>query len=554
MERRTVLAAAAVALTAAAASACSGGGHDRPGGTGGTGAGGDKGGPPGGTGQATGGTGKPPAGAPDWAALAEGLDGDLVRPQDTAYPTARQLYNTRFDSLKPAAVAYAAGEDDIKECLAFARAHGTPVSIRSGGHSYAGWSSGNGRLVIDISKLDSLDHAVTDGIVGAGARLGDVYRTLAEQGLTIPAGSCPTVGVSGLTLGGGHGVAARAYGLTCDSLTSATLITADGRRLTADAEQNTDLFWALRGAGNGNFGVVTELRFRTHPAPASISAYLSWPWSKAGTLLAAWQRWGPDQPDEIWSSLHLSAGPGGAAPTVSLSAFSLGDEDDLKNALDRLADGPGGPGPASSISLRQRGYGDAMLVYGGCSGLDEEQCHLPGTTPGRSARGALQRETYAAASDFYDRSLSPAAVRALVSAAEAFTRLPPDGSGNGGGSGSGGSGGSSGSGGSLALTALGGAVNRVDPLATSFVHRRSRILAQYIAAWQPGTSGSAQRAWLKTTHASLRRYASGAAYQNYTDPTLTDWRTAYFGPAADRLTRLKKQYDPDRLLDFPQAL
>ncbi|MFE4828477.1 FAD-binding oxidoreductase [Streptomyces sp. NPDC056672] len=542
MERRTVLTAAAAALTAAAAAACSAGGPDRPAGTGGTGDG--KGGPPGGTDPTPSSTGKSPAGAPDWAALAEGLDGDLVRPDDAAYPTARQLYNTRFDSLKPAAVAYAAGEDDIKECLAFARAHGTPVSIRGGGHSYAGWSSGNGRLVIDISKLDSLEHAATDGIVGAGARLGDVYRTLAEQGRTIPAGSCPTVGVSGLTLGGGHGVAARAYGLTCDSLTSATLITADGRRLTADAGQNEDLFWALRGAGNGNFGVVTELRFRTHPAPESVSAFLSWPWSKAETLLAAWQRWGPDQPDEIWSSLHLSAGPGGAAPTVSLSAFSLGDEDDLKNALDRLADGAGGPGPASSVSLRQRGYGDAMLVYGGCSGLDEEQCHLPGTTPGRSERGALQRETYAAASDFYDRSLSPAGLRALVSAAEAFTRLPPDGNGNGGG----------GSGGSLALTALGGAVNRVDPLATSFVHRGSRILAQYIAAWQPGTSGSAERAWLKNTHASLRRHASGAAYQNYADPTLTDWRTAYYGPAADRLTRLKKRYDPDRLFDFPQAL
>ncbi|MFF3753858.1 FAD-binding oxidoreductase [Streptomyces sp. NPDC002018] len=539
MERRTVLTAAAVALTAAVASACTGG--DR-GGAGGTG--GDKGGPPAGTGPATGGTGRPPGGAPDWGALGRGLDGDLVRPGDQAYPTARQLYNTRFDSLKPAAVAYAAGEDDIKECLAFARAHGTPVSIRGGGHSYAGWSSGNGRLVIDISKLDSLDHAVTDGTVGAGARLGDVYRTLAGRGLTIPAGSCPTVGVSGLTLGGGHGVAARAYGLTCDSLLSATLITADGRRLTADAERNKDLFWALRGAGNGNFGVVTELRFRTHPAPTSVSAFLSWPWSKAATLLAAWQRWGPDQPDEIWSSLHLSAGPGGAAPTVSLSAFSLGDEAGLRNALDRLADGAGGPGPARSFSLRQRGYEDAMLVYGGCSGLDEEECRLPGTTPGRSARGALQRETYAAASDFYDRSLSPAGLRALVAAAEAFTRLPPDGGGDGGG----------GSGGSLALTALGGAVNRVDPLATSFVHRRSRILAQYIAAWQPGTSGAAQRAWLRNTHGSLRRYASGAAYQNYSDPTLTDWRSAYYGPAGDRLTRLKKQYDPDRLFDFPQAL
>lgn len=530
MERRRLLTAAAAAVTAATAAACSGGGTGKP----------ADGAPPhNGT---TPPRRTPPTsgspGASGWSALAKGLDGELVRPDDAAYATARQLYNTRFDTLKPAAVAYVGGEDDIRECLDFARTHRTPVSIRGGGHSYAGWSSGNGRLVIDISKLDSLENAASDGTIGAGAKLADVYRTLADHGRTIPAGSCPTVGVAGLTLGGGHGVAARAYGLTCDSLTSATLITADGKRLTADATQNQDLFWALRGAGNGNFGVVTELRFRTHPAPTGITAFLSWPWPKAAALLDAWQKWGPDQPDEIWSSLHLSAGPGGVAPTATLSVFSLGDEADLRNAVDRLADGAGGPGPARSVSLRRRGYEDAMLVYAGCSGFTEEQCRLPGTTPGRSAGGALRRETYAAASDFFDRSLSPAGLRVLVSAAEEFTRIPA----------------ARGGGGSLVLTALGGAVNRVDPLATSFVHRRSRMLAQYIAAWEPGSSGPEQRAWLKRTHASMRRYASGAAYQNYIDPALTGWRTAYYGAAADRLTRLKKQYDPDRLFDFPQAL
>ncbi|WP_405999950.1 FAD-binding oxidoreductase [Streptomyces sp. NBC_00829] len=480
------------------------------------------------------GTASGTAAAPDWNALARGLDGKLVRPGDAAYPTARQLYNTRFDSLKPAAVAYVAGEDDIKECLAYARAHRVPVSIRNGGHSYAGWSSGNGRLVIDVSPLN---HVSADGSIGAGAKLIDVYNTLARSGRTIPAGSCPSVGVSGLTLGGGHGVTSRAYGLTCDSLTSATLVTADGKVLTASPTRNKDLFWALRGAGNGNFGVVTRLRFRTHPAPPSVTAYLTWPWSKAAAVLSAWQRWGPEQPDEIWSSAHLAAGPGSGAPTLSVAAFSLGSESDLRNALDRLADRVGSP--ARSVSIRRRSYRDAMLGYAGCTTISQAQCHLPGTTPGRTKRGALQRETYSAASDFFDRQLSPAGLRALISAAEAFTRISPS---QGGG------------GGSIALTALGGAINRVDPLGTAFVHRRSRVLAQYIAAWRPGTAGSAQQAWLRNSHASMRRHASGAAYQNYIDPTLTDWRKAYYGPAADRLTRLKKQYDPERVFTFPQAL
>ncbi|MFE3741385.1 FAD-binding oxidoreductase [Streptomyces sp. NPDC059134] len=540
MERRTLL-TAAVGL-AATTTACSGKGSGTEGGAGS------------GTDDAGAGSGKAPGHAepspsrtastpapatgPSWTALARGLDGTLVRPGEAAYDTARQLYNTRYDTLRPAAVAYVSGEDDIRECLAFARTHRTPVSIRGGGHSYAGFSSGDGRLVIDVTRLDALTSTATGTTIGAGARLSGVYRALAARGRTIPAGSCPTVGVAGLTLGGGHGVTSRAYGLTCDSLLSATLLTAGGKRLTADARRNPDLFWALRGAGNGNFGVVTELRFRTHPAPEVVVANASWPWSKADTLLAAWQTWGPEQPDEIWSALHLSAGPGGITPTISLSVLSLGTEQDLKNAVDRLADGPGGPGSARSVSVRRRGYEEAMLGYAGCAGYTEEQCSLPGTLPGRDPGGALGRETYAGASDFFDRSLSAAGRRALTGAVEGFTRLPA----------------AQGGAGTIALTALGGAINRVDPAATAFVHRRSRMLAQYIGAWRPGAPGTEQRAWLKSAHGAMRRYASGAAYQNYADPALTDWRAAYYGSAAQRLTELKNRYDPDGLFDFPQAL
>ncbi|CAM5725651.1 FAD-binding oxidoreductase OS=Streptomyces alboniger OX=132473 GN=CP975_16540 PE=3 SV=1 [Streptomyces alboniger] len=468
--------------------------------------------------------------AANWSALARDLDGLLVRPGDAAWPAARQLYNTRFDSLKPAAVAYVAGDDDIRTALSYARAHSLHVAIRNGGHSYAGWSSGNGRLVIDVSKLNRVRASGGSAVVGAGAKLIDVYRALAAKGVTIPAGSCPTVGVSGLTLGGGHGVVSRAYGLTCDSLTQATLITADGKQLTANATDHKDLFWALRGAGNGNFGVVTELHFKTHPAPQAVTAYLSWPWSKAAAVMKAWQEWGPSQPDEIWSSLHLAAAPGGRA-TVSVSAFSIGTYGELKNAVDRLADKA--DAPASSVSLRRRGYEEAMEIYAGCSAFSNDaQCHLPGSTPGRSGQGALGRETYAARSDFFDRSLSPAAIQTLLKQMNSVR----------GGSGS------------IAFTALGGAVNRVSPTATAFVHRRSRMLAQYIAAWRAGTSGSTAQSWLTSAHTAMKPHASGAAYQNYTDPTLKDWRTAYYGAAATRLTTIKKQYDPNRFFTYPQAL
>ncbi|MFF4039926.1 FAD-binding oxidoreductase [Streptomyces sp. NPDC001816] len=470
------------------------------------------------------------AAAANWAALARDLDGPLVRPGDATWKTAHQLYNTRFDGLKPAAVAYVAHADDVRTTLSYAQSHGIRVSIRNGGHSYAGYSSGDNRLILDVSKLNRVRVSGGTAVVGAGSKLIDVYRALGAKGVTIPAGSCPTVGVSGLVLGGGHGVASRAYGLTCDSLTQATVITADGTQVTANATSHSDLFWALRGAGNGNFGVVTELQFKTHAAPQAVTAYMTWSWSKAAAVIKAWQEWGPSQPDEIWSSLHLSNTPGGT-PTISVACFSLGTYGELQNAVDRLAHKAGAN--ARTVSLRRRGYEEAMEIYAGCSSFSTDaQCHLPGSTPGRSPQGRLGRETYAARSDFFDRSLSSAGIQTL---------LKQIGSVRGGG-------------GSIAFTALGGAVNRVSPTATAFVHRRSRMLAQYIASWGAGASGSSAQSWLTSAHNAMKPYASGAAYQNYTDPTLTNWRKAYYGDAATRLGKVKKQYDPERFFSYAQGL
>jgi FAD/FMN-containing dehydrogenase len=521
MERRTFIAGGTAALVTATTTACQAG--DSGTGTSSAPASSDNGI----TSLSAGVSASAPA---NWTALARDLDGTLVRPGDASWTTARQLYNTRFDGLKPAAVAYVAHADDIRTVLAYARAHRTKVAIRNGGHSYGGWSSGDGRLILDVSKLSKVRASGGTAVVGAGAKLIDVYRTLTAKGVTIPAGSCPTVGVSGLVLGGGHGVVSRAYGLTCDSLTQATIVTADGKQLVANATQNKDLFWALRGAGNGNFGVVTELHFKTHPAPQAVTGYLTWPWSKAAAVVKAWQEWGPSQPDEIWSSLHLSRSAGGS-PAVSVAAFSIGTYGQLQNAVDRLADKVGAP--ASSVSLRRRSYEQAMEIYAGCSSFSTDaQCHLPGSTPGRSPQGRLGRETYAARSDFFDRSLSAAGVQTLLKQVQSVQ----------------------GGAGSIALTALGGAVNRVSPTATAFVHRRSRMLAQYIASWRAGTTGSAAQTWLTSAHKAMTPYASGAAYQNYADPTLTNWRKAYYGDALPRLTQLKKRYDPNGFFTYPQAL
>ncbi|MEU8687249.1 FAD-binding oxidoreductase [Streptomyces sp. NPDC048665] len=518
MERRTFIAGGAAALTATALTGCSTGS---------------------GTTASAGNTGSSSrtalmttsqSAAANWTALARDLDGTLVRPGDAAWKTAHQLYNTRFDTLKPAAVAYVAHADDIRTTLAYAHSHGIRISIRNGGHSYAGYSSGTGRLILDVSRLSGIRVSGGQAVVGAGSKLIDVYRALAAKGVTIPAGSCPSVGVSGLVLGGGHGVASRAYGLTCDSLTQATVITADGTQVTANASSHSDLFWALRGAGNGNFGVVTELQFRTHAAPQAVTAYLTWPWSKAAAVLKAWQEWGPTQPDEIWSSLHLECSPG-RTPGISVACFSMGTYGELQNAVDRLAHLAGAN--ASSVTLRRKGYEEAMEAYAGCTSFSSDaQCHLPGSTPGRSPQGALGRETYAARSDFFDRSLSAAGIQTVLRQIASVR----------------------GGAGSIAFTALGGAVNRVSPTATAFVHRRSRMLAQYIASWGAGASGTTAQSWLTSAHGAMQPYASGAAYQNYTDPTLSNWRKAYYGDAASRLGKVKQSYDPQRFFSYAQGL
>jgi hypothetical protein len=164
-------------------------------------------------------SGAAPASA--WRALEHSIGGEVLTPGAAGYSEASQLFNRRFDDVRPAAVALVTSAADVAECLRFAQVHGIPPAVRSGGHSYAGWSSGNGRLVIDVGRMNDITVRPGDAVIGAGANLGDVYAALAEHGVTISGGTCPSVGVSGLTLGGGHGLLSRAYGLSCDNLLEA---------------------------------------------------------------------------------------------------------------------------------------------------------------------------------------------------------------------------------------------------------------------------------------------------------------------------------------------
>jgi FAD/FMN-containing dehydrogenase len=475
--------------------------------------------------------------AADWTALAKDLSGPLVRPGEAAYATDKLLFDPRFDSQHPAGIAYVKSAHDVTTCLAFVRKFGVPFAARSGGHSYAGWSGSTG-LIVDVSDLKTVSVSGTTATVGAGTRLIDFYHGLAAKNRAVPGGSCPTVGIAGLTLGGGVGVTARAYGLTCDSLEALQIVTADGivHDATANPRESGDLFWACQGGGGGNFGVVTSFTFRTVPAPSPVLFSLSWPWSQAARVIAGWQSWAPTAPDAMWSNMHLAASPGGRVPTLNVGGCYLGSDTDAANELNKLY-AKVGVGPSSHFLSFQQSFLTAMLAEAGCSSLGYQACHLPWYASG----GKLSRQPQFAKSDYFTKPLSSAGIGSLLAGVEALQRVKGAAGGVGG----------------IAFDALGGAVNRVAPGATAFVHRNALFGAQYTTDWKNGASATGinnQHTWLRKFWSSMRPYASGQAYQNYIDPDLTNWQTAYYGGNYTRLVAIKKKYDPTRLFTFPQAI
>jgi FAD/FMN-containing dehydrogenase len=472
----------------------------------------------------------------DWTALAHDLAGTLVRPGDASYNNDRLLFDPRFDGQRPAGIAHVKNAADVSSCLAFARKFALPFTSRSGGHSYAGWSGTNG-LIIDVGNLKAVTVSGATAVVGAGTRLIDFYQGLSSKGRAVPGGSCPTVGIAGLTLGGGIGVTSRAYGLTCDNVESIQIVTANGAALTATADPKHygDLFWACQGGGGGNFGVVTSFTFKTTPAPQVVLFTLSWPWAQAARVVAAWQSWAPHAPDALWSNLHLSAAPG-KTPTVTVGGTYLGSVGGAASLLDQLY-AKAGSHPSSSFLSNPQPYMNAMLTEAGCSSIGYQACHLPWYASG----GKLGRQPQYTKSDFFTTPLSSAGIAALLAGVAAMSKLK----------------GGAGAVGGVAFDALGGAVNRVAPGATAFVHRNALFSAQYTTDWKTGAGSlgvSNQLTWLRQYWSSMRRYASGQAYQNYIDPELAGWQQAYYGGNYAKLVAIKKKYDPNRLFTFPQAI
>jgi FAD/FMN-containing dehydrogenase len=495
VRRRQLLERAAALPLAGALAACSGGGSPS-------------------TARKAGSTG----GRMTLADLAAQMRGPLLRPGSTHYANAAAISNEHYAGVRPQAIARAVVEDDVVACVRFASRSSLPFTLRCGGHSYAGYSTNTG-LVCDVRRLDTISLAPDrrSVTVGAGVLVTDLITALAAHGLAVPTGSCPTVGISGLALGGGVGFAARAMGATCDSILSVRIVTADGRVQVADPSTNPDLLWACRGGGGGNFGAVTALTLATHPVSTAAYGFCDFPWPEAPAALAAWQRVAPGGPDDLYLICALETGT--STPQVRVFGQLLGgSEEALRAAMAPITAVPG-----ASLSTGEGSYLDVQQIWAGCANESAAACRT------------IQPSSFAARSAYVARPMGSDGAGVIVRGIE--TRQAA-------GAGSG----------AVLLDPYGGALNRVAPDATAFVHRDQLYSAQMLAYWGAAGEGAAANAWLDGLAGDLRPDTSGQAYQNYIDPGLRGWEEAYYASNLARLRGIKRAWDPDRVFRFPQGI
>jgi len=440
----------------------------------------------------------------DLAEFRTSLDGELFSPDCPGYEAVRRPANVAYQDARPRLVVLCRSVSDVVRAVRYARATGDRIAPRGGGHCFAGRSTTDG-IVLDLSGLDRVgvsdDRVVT---IGAGARLGPVYAALRAHGLTLPAGCGPTVGIAGLTLGGGIGLLGREYGLTCDRLIGAQVVLADGRIVDCDKVREPDLFWALRGAGGGQFGVVTSLRFDPIPEPVTTRVEAHWPDIPAGELVSAWQAWAPDAPDELTVNLTLESAPGAPARATLFGAATLKAGPTRK----LLGEFTGLSGAVPALELR------AGVPY---HQLKHTFADLDAPNPpGRAAR---------LRSEFFARAMSHRTLASLLSQLDTPGAMGRR---------------------RLTLTAMGGAYNRVTADATAFAHRGERFLLEHIA--DPADP------WVDRSWATAHADGSGHVYPNFPDPRLDDWPAAYHAGNYPRLAAVKNAYDPHRFFDFPQAI
>jgi FAD/FMN-containing dehydrogenase len=417
-------------------------------------------------------------------ALRDAVRGRVLVPGNRAYNGARQVFNRRYDGVKPPAVVQVRDVADVRAVVRWAERFDVPLVTRAGGHAYNGASTSRNAVVVDVRRLDGV--RLRDGIatVGPGARNIDIYAALARHGATIPSGSCPTVGFGGLVTGGGMGLAGRELGLTLDRVRSFDVVTADGRKQRVEGDD--DLFWALRGGG-GSFGIVTSARLRVRRVSRAAFFRISYPAAARAEALAAWDDLAPSAPDGLTAIFTLTS-----SGATAFGQF-FGSESRLRQIVRPLGGSPS-TDTSDYLALQKR--------WAGCADAGLAACRDYNPT------------TFAASSVYVAHKLSAAGRRDFLDATD--------------------------TGATLILDAYGGAIGRVAPAATAFVHRNVRFSVQILSYTSIGTA----RDRVRRARRLIAPHGNGQAYQNYADLDLGGARRAYYGANYERLVDIKSAVDP----------
>lgn len=434
----------------------------------------------------------------------KGLTGLVILQDSPCYDEARKNYNGYFNKF-PLIIVYCKSERDVVNAILWVRKHRLPFRIRSGGHSYEAFSLVDGGLVIDVSCLLKLridpDNCTVQ--VGAGYRLLPLYEALWNHGVAIPGGTCPTVGISGLTLGGGYGLLSRLLGMACDNLLEVEMVTAQGRIICANDSQHRDLLWACRGGGDGSFGVITSLTFRVHPIK-NVSRYrMTWNFADLEKVVHYWQTWAPFTDPRLTSFLALPAQNQG---DLRVSGVFVGPEQQLRRLLGPLQEAV----RPKTAEFQSTTWIEAVCLFAG--------------TP-------LRQDKFKNSSAYGYRPLNDEALRVLIHNLQ--TAPGPSNV--------------------LSLDAYGGQIRQVPESATAFPHRKALFVMHYQSYWQQNADAEKNIKWIEDFRTSMLPYTRGA-YRNYCDSMIDDWPHAYFGRNLAGLIRIKQKYDPENLFSFEQSI
>ncbi|MEU7056729.1 FAD-binding oxidoreductase [Streptomyces sp. NPDC046197] len=443
------------------------------------------------------------------------LTGRIVRPNDPGYTDARLGWDQLF-SHYPLVIVFAQNTQDVVNALTWARQNDVALRIRSGRHSLEGWSNVDSGLVIDVSELKSvhIDSAARVATVGSGLNQLEAVTTLAKQNFAVTTGTEGSVGLVGATLGGGFGFLTRWLGMACDSLIGAEVVVAEGdecaKVIKADLHHNADLLWALRGAGNGNFGIVTSLTYKL--APLKSVTYMQVTWDGVGDLrriFEAYQRTAPYIDNRLGTQLEIHPNQ-----ILLFAVLAEGTPAEAKKLLAPILsiDSP-------KVTVQVENWGD---VYAGFQ------------TP-----IAVEPANWKFYSQFTKKPFPTKAIDVIAS----FMKHAPTDDSN------------------YFVQAFGGAVRRTPRGGTAFPHRDALFYAEPGAGWgkrsdQRGVCDPLTpkaQAWIAEFSQALRPYVDGA-YVNVPNIGMQDWETAYWGSNFGRLRRIKADYDPRNVFQYDQSI